>query len=587
MERIMAPETKNITPSTADSPCSAATDSAADTTNKPGVDFIRARIIEDNATGRYDGRVHTRFPPEPNGYLHLGHAKSICLNFGVAREFNGLCNLRFDDTNPTKEEQEYVDSIREDVRWLGGDWQDREFYASNYFEKLYAYAEQLITIGKAYVDDLSAEEIREHRGTLTEPGRESPWRNRSVEENLDLFRRMRAGEFADGERVLRAKIDMTSPNLVMRDPTLYRIRHAAHHRTGDAWCIYPMYDYTHCLSDSIEGITHSLCTLEFINNRELYDWVLETLGAYRPQQIEFARLNLTYTVLSKRKLIQLVKEGHVHGWDDPRMPTLCGLRRRGVPPEALREFCSRIGMARADSTVEYSMLEFCVREHLNANAARAMAVLDPIKVVIENYPEGQVEEFTMPYHPEDESYGSRTVPFSRELYIERDDFRMEPPKKYHRLAPGAEVRLRYAYFITCREAILDDAGNVIELRCVYDPESRGGQSRDGRKVKGTIHWVSAPHAIPAEVRLYDQLFAAENPNASPEGQTFLDYINPQSLTVVEGLLEPALATLPAGDKIQFERLGYFCKDKDSTDARPVFNRTTTLRDTWAKQEKKG
>ncbi|MBB5144396.1 glutamine--tRNA ligase/YqeY domain fusion protein [Desulfovibrio intestinalis] len=583
----MAPETKNITPSTADSPCSAATDSAADTTNKPGVDFIRARIIEDNATGRYDGRVHTRFPPEPNGYLHLGHAKSICLNFGVAREFNGLCNLRFDDTNPTKEEQEYVDSIREDVRWLGGDWQDREFYASNYFEKLYAYAEQLITIGKAYVDDLSAEEIREHRGTLTEPGRESPWRNRSVEENLDLFRRMRAGEFADGERVLRAKIDMTSPNLVMRDPTLYRIRHAAHHRTGDTWCIYPMYDYTHCLSDSIEGITHSLCTLEFINNRELYDWVLETLGAYRPQQIEFARLNLTYTVLSKRKLIQLVKEGHVHGWDDPRMPTLCGLRRRGVPPEALREFCSRIGMARADSTVEYSMLEFCVREHLNANAARAMAVLDPIKVVIENYPEGQVEEFTMPYHPEDESYGSRTVPFSRELYIERDDFRMEPPKKYHRLAPGAEVRLRYAYFITCREAILDDAGNVIELRCVYDPESRGGQSPDGRKVKGTIHWVSAPHAIPAEVRLYDQLFAAENPNASPEGQTFLDYINPQSLTVVEGLLEPALATLPVGDKIQFERLGYFCKDKDSTDARPVFNRTTTLRDTWAKQEKKG
>lgn len=583
----MAPETKNITPSTADSPCSAATDSAADTTNKPGVDFIRARIIEDNATGRYDGRVHTRFPPEPNGYLHLGHAKSICLNFGVAREFNGLCNLRFDDTNPTKEEQEYVDSIREDVRWLGGDWQDREFYASNYFDKLYAYAEQLITIGKAYVDDLSAEEIREHRGTLTEPGRESPWRNRSVEENLDLFRRMRAGEFADGERVLRAKIDMTSPNLVMRDPTLYRIRHAAHHRTGDAWCIYPMYDYTHCLSDSIEGITHSLCTLEFINNRELYDWVLETLGAYRPQQIEFARLNLTYTVLSKRKLIQLVKEGHVNGWDDPRMPTLCGLRRRGVPPEALREFCSRIGMARADSTVEYSMLEFCVREHLNANAARAMAVLDPIKVVIENYPEGQVEEFTMPYHPEDESYGSRTVPFSRELYIERDDFRMEPPKKYHRLAPGAEVRLRYAYFITCREAILDDAGNVIELRCVYDPESRGGQSPDGRKVKGTIHWVSAPHAIPAEVRLYDQLFAAENPNASPEGQTFLDYINPQSLTVVEGMLEPALATLPVGDKIQFERLGYFCKDKDSTDARPVFNRTTTLRDTWAKQEKKG
>ena len=586
MERIMAPETKNMTP-TADTHSTNTTDAAADTANKPGVDFIRARIIEDNATGRYNGRVHTRFPPEPNGYLHLGHAKSICLNFGVAKEFNGLCNLRFDDTNPTKEEQEYVDSIREDVRWLGGDWQDREFYASNYFEQLYAYAEQLITMGKAYVDDLSAEEIREHRGTLTEPGRESPWRNRSVEENLDLFRRMRAGEFADGERVLRAKINMASPNLVMRDPTLYRIRHAAHHRTGDTWCIYPMYDYTHCLSDSIEGITHSLCTLEFINNRELYDWVLETLGAYRPQQIEFARLNLTYTVLSKRKLIQLVKEGHVRGWDDPRMPTLCGLRRRGVPAEALREFCSRIGMARADSTVEYSMLEFCVREHLNAHAARVMAVLDPVKVVIENYPEGQVEEFDMPYHPEDESYGSRKVPFARELYIERDDFRMEPPKKYHRLAPGAEVRLRYAYFITCREAILDDAGNVIELRCVYDPESRGGQSPDGRKVKGTIHWVSARHAIPAEVRLYDQLFAAENPNAAPEGQTFLDHINPQSLAVVEGLLEPALAGLPVGEKVQFERLGYFCKDRDSTDARPVFNRTATLRDTWAKQEKKG
>ncbi len=586
MERIMAPETKNMTP-TADTHSTNTTDAAADTANKPGVDFIRARIIEDNATGRYNGRVHTRFPPEPNGYLHLGHAKSICLNFGVAKEFNGLCNLRFDDTNPTKEEQEYVDSIREDVRWLGGDWQDREFYASNYFEQLYAYAEQFITLGKAYVDDLSAEEIREHRGTLTEPGRESPWRNRSVEENLDLFRRMRAGEFADGERVLRAKINMASPNLVMRDPTLYRIRHAAHHRTGDTWCIYPMYDYTHCLSDSIEGITHSLCTLEFINNRELYDWVLETLGAYRPQQIEFARLNLTYTVLSKRKLIQLVKEGHVRGWDDPRMPTLCGLRRRGVPAEALREFCSRIGMARADSTVEYSMLEFCVREHLNAHAARVMAVLDPVKVVIENYPEGQVEEFDMPYHPEDESYGSRKVPFARELYIERDDFRMEPPKKYHRLAPGAEVRLRYAYFITCREAILDEAGNVIELRCVYDPESRGGQSPDGRKVKGTIHWVSARHAIPAEVRLYDQLFAAENPNAAPEGQTFLDHINPQSLAVVEGLLEPALASLPVGEKVQFERLGYFCKDKDSTDARPVFNRTATLRDTWAKQEKKG
>ena len=568
-------------------PAAVAEGTAAGDTAKVGLDFIRTRITEDNASGRFGNRVHTRFPPEPNGYLHLGHAKSICLNFGVAREFGGLCNLRFDDTNPTKEETEYVDSIREDVRWLGGVWDDREFYASDYFEKLYDYAEQLIKMGKAYVDDLSAEEIREYRGTLTEPGRESPWRNRGVDENLDLFRRMRAGEFGDGQKVLRAKIDMTSPNVVMRDPTLYRIRHAEHHRTGNKWCIYPMYDYTHCLSDSIEGITHSLCTLEFINNRELYDWVLETLGAYRPQQIEFARLNVTYTVLSKRKLIQLVKEGHVTGWDDPRMPTLSGMRRRGIPPEALREFCSRIGLARADSTVEYSMLEFCVREYLNEHTPRVMAVLDPVKVVIENYPVGQVEEFDMPYHPEDASYGSRKVPFSRELYIERDDFRLEPPKKFHRLAPGAEVRLRYAYFITCREAVLDEAGNVVELRCVYDPESKGGQSPDGRKVKGTIHWVSAAHAIPAEVRLYDQLFAVENPNAAPEGKTFLDNLNPESLTKVEALLEPALATFKAGDKMQFERLGYYCKDKDSTDAKPVFNRTTTLRDTWAKLEKKG
>ena len=574
----MAPE-NDTTPATV------AEGTAAGDTAKVGLDFIRTRITEDNASGRFGNRVHTRFPPEPNGYLHLGHAKSICLNFGVAREFGGLCNLRFDDTNPTKEETEYVDSIREDVRWLGGVWDDREFYASDYFEKLYDYAEQLIKMGKAYVDDLSAEEIREYRGTLTEPGRESPWRNRGVDENLDLFRRMRAGEFGDGQKVLRAKIDMTSPNVVMRDPTLYR--HAEHHRTGNKWCIYPMYDYTHCLSDSIEGITHSLCTLEFINNRELYDWVLETLGAYRPQQIEFARLNVTYTVLSKRKLIQLVKEGHVTGWDDPRMPTLSGMRRRGIPPEALREFCSRIGLARADSTVEYSMLEFCVREYLNEHTPRVMAVLDPVKVVIENYPVGQVEEFDMPYHPEDASYGSRKVPFSRELYIERDDFRLEPPKKFHRLAPGAEVRLRYAYFITCREAVLDEAGNVVELRCVYDPESKGGQSPDGRKVKGTIHWVSAAHAIPAEVRLYDQLFAVENPNAAPEGKTFLDNLNPESLTKVEALLEPALATFKAGDKMQFERLGYYCKDKDSTDAKPVFNRTTTLRDTWAKLEKKG
>lgn len=562
--------------------------SAASTpeTTRAGQDFIRTRIQGDNASQRFGGRVHTRFPPEPNGYLHLGHAKSICLNFGVAAEYGGLCNLRFDDTNPVKEDTEYVDAIREDVRWLGGDWQDRLYYASDYFEQLYQYAEQLVRMGKAYVDDLSADEIRALRGTLTEPGQESPWRNRSVEENLDLFRRMRAGEFPDGAKVLRAKIDMASPNLAMRDPTLYRIRHAAHHRTGTAWCIYPMYDYTHCLSDSLEGITHSLCTLEFVNNRELYDWVLDTLGLYHPQQIEFARLNLTHTILSKRKLIQLVQEGHVSGWDDPRMPTLSGLRRRGVPPEALREFCSRIGLARSDSTVDYSMLEFCIREQLNARAPRVMAVLDPVRVVIENYPEGQTEEFEMPYHPEDASYGSRKVPFARELYIERDDFRLDPPKKFHRLYPGAEVRLRYAYFITCREAILDANGQVRELRCVYDPESRGGQSPDGRKVRGTIHWVSAAHALPAEVRLYGQLFAVENPDAAPEGKTFLDNINPESLRTVQAWLEPALADTPVGHSVQFERLGYFCKDRDSTKEKPVFNRTATLRDTWAKLEKR-
>ena len=556
------------------------------TENERPVDFIRARIMDDNASETFNGRVHTRFPPEPNGYLHLGHAKSICLNFGVAREFGGLCNLRFDDTNPIKEDVEYVDSIREDVRWLGGDWGDREFYASNYFDRLYGYAEQLIIMGRAYVDDLSAEEIREYRGTLTRPGKESPWRNRSAEENLDLFRRMKAGEFPDGARVLRAKIDMASPNIIMRDPTLYRIRHARHHRTGDTWCIYPMYDFTHCLSDSMEGITHSLCTLEFDNNRELYDWILDTLGLYHPRQIEFARLGLTHTVLSKRKLIQLVKEDHVRGWDDPRMPTLSGLRRRGVPPEAIREFCARIGVARTDSTVEYAMLEFCIRERLNAVAPRVMAVLDPIRVVIENYPEDLTETFEMPYHPEDASYGSRTVPFSRTLYIERDDFRMDPPKKFHRLAPGAEVRLRYAYFITCREAVTDASGNVTELRCVYDPESKGGQSPDGRKVKGTIHWLSAAHAVPARVRLYEHLFAVENPNAMPEGQTFLDAINPASLREIDARIEPALAQAPVGQTVQFERLGYFCKDRDSTEALPVYNRTTTLRDSWAKQEKK-
>lgn len=553
---------------------------------KPGKDFIRARIDADNASGRFDRKVHTRFPPEPNGYLHLGHAKSICLNFGVAREYGGLCNLRFDDTNPTKEETEYVDAIREDVAWLGGDWEDRQYFASDYFQKLYDYAEQLIRMGKAYVDDLSADEIREYRGTLTEPGKESPWRNRSVEENLDLFRRMAAGEFAEGSHVLRAKIDMASPNLVMRDPTLYRIRHAHHHRTGDKWHIYPMYDYAHCLSDSIEGITHSLCTLEFVNNRELYDWVLNTLGVYHPQQIEFARLNLEYTILSKRKLIQLVQDGHVKGWDDPRMPTLSGLRRRGVPPETLREFAARIGIARADSTVEYAMLEYCIREKLNAKARRAMAVLDPIRVVIENYPEGQVEELEMPWHPEDKSQGMRKTPFCRELYIERDDFRLVPPPKYHRLSPGKEVRLRHAYLITCKEAISDANGNIVELRCVYDPLSKGGNAPDGRKVKGTIHWLSAPHAQKAEIRNYDKLFAVPDPANAPEGGTFIDNLNPQSLTVSEGLIEPALAELPIGQTVQFERLGYYCKDPDSSATAPVFNRTATLRDSWTKLEKK-
>lgn len=554
---------------------------------KESTDFIRAKIMADNASGRFNGKVHTRFPPEPNGYLHLGHAKSICLNFGVAKEFNGLCNLRFDDTNPTKEDTEYVESIREDVRWLGGDWGDREFYASNYFDKLYEYAEQLIKMGKAYVDDLTADEIREYRGTLTQPGRESPYRNRSVEENLDLFRRMRAGEFADGTHVLRAKIDMASPNLVMRDPTLYRIRHATHHRTGDKWCIYPMYDFTHPLSDSIEGITHSLCTLEFVNNRELYNWVLETLNVYHPEQTEFARLNLTYTVLSKRKLIQLVKEGYVKGWDDPRMPTLSALRRRGVPPEAIHDFCRRIGMAKSEAVVEYGLLEFCIREYLNAHAPRWMAVLNPVRLVIDNYPEAQEDVFEMPLYPDDDSFGSRKVPFTRELYIDRDDFRLDPPKKYYRLAPGQEVRLRYACFVTCTDVVKDAEGNVQEIHCTYDPASRGGNSPDGRKVKGTIHWVSAKYALPAEVRLYEQLFSVADPNNVPEGKTFLDYINPDSLRTVSARLEPAMAQIRTGETVQFERVGYFCKDRDSTDELPVFNRTVTLRDTWAKIEKKG
>lgn len=554
--------------------------------NSVGLDFLHVRINQDNASGRFGRKVHTRFPPEPNGYLHIGHAKSICINFGLAQEYGGLCNLRFDDTNPVKEDTEYVDSIREDVHWLGGEWDDREYYASNYFDQLYAFAEQLIRDGKAYVDSQSAEEIRASRGTLTQPGTESPYRNRSIEENLDLFHRMRGGEFADGEHVLRAKIDMASPNVVMRDPTLYRIRHAEHHRTGDKWCVYPMYDFTHCLSDSLEGITHSICTLEFVNNRELYDWVLDALNVYHPQQIEFARLGLTYTVLSKRKLIQLVKGGFVRGWDDPRMPTICGMRRRGYTPEAIRDFCSRIGVARAENLVEYSLLEFCVREHLNAIAPRTMAVLDPIKVVIENYPEGQVEWFDMPFSQDGSVEGSRKVPFSRELYIERDDFREDPPKKFHRLFPGSEVRLRYAYYVTCKDVIKDADGNIVELRCTYDPESTGGATPDGRKIKGTIHWVSVPHAVSAEVRLYEHLFTSPTPGNTPEGVEFTDLLNPDSMRVVTAQVEPALAEFPAGSRVQFERLGYFCVDPDSKPGAPVFNRTVTLKDSWAKIEGK-
>lgn len=554
--------------------------------NSVGLDFLHVRINQDNASGRFGRKVHTRFPPEPNGYLHIGHAKSICINFGLAQEYGGLCNLRFDDTNPVKEDTEYVDSIREDVHWLGGEWDDREYYASNYFDQLYAFAEQLIRDGKAYVDSQSAEEIRASRGTLTQPGTESPYRNRSIEENLDLFHRMRGGEFADGEHVLRAKIDMASPNVVMRDPTLYRIRHAEHHRTGDKWCVYPMYDFTHCLSDSLEGITHSICTLEFVNNRELYDWVLDALNVYHPQQIEFARLGLTYTVLSKRKLIQLVKGGFVRGWDDPRMPTICGMRRRGYTPEAIRDFCSRIGVARAENLVEYSLLEFCVREHLNAIAPRTMAVLDPIKVVIENYPEGQVEWFDMPFSQDGSVEGSRKVPFSRELYIERDDFREDPPKKFHRLFPGSEVRLRYAYYVTCKDVIKDADGNIVELRCTYDPESKGGATPDGRKIKGTIHWVSVPHAVSAEVRLYEHLFTSPTPGNTPEGVEFTDLLNPDSMRVVTAQVEPALAEFPAGSRVQFERLGYFCVDPDSKPGAPIFNRTVTLKDSWAKIEGK-
>ncbi|MHB0857289.1 MAG: glutamine--tRNA ligase/YqeY domain fusion protein [Anaerolineae bacterium] len=550
-------------------------------------DFVRAIIKEDLRTGKFGGRVHTRFPPEPNAYLHIGHAKAIYLSYGVAQEFGGLFNLRFDDTNPSKEETEYVDAIKEDMRWLGVDWDDREYYASDYFEQLYGYAEKLILLDKAYVDDLSAEEIRAHRGTLTEPGRESPYRSRSVDENLDLFRRMRAGEFETGARVLRAKIDMASPNVVMRDPVIYRILKVPHHRTGDTWCIYPLYDFTHCLSDSIEGITHSLCTLEFENNRPLYDWVLDTLGLYHPQQIEFARLNLPYTVMSKRKLVALVKQGYVNGFDDPRMPTLRGLRRRGYTPEAIRDFVERVGVAKSNSVVDVALLEHSIRQDLNQRAPRVMGVLRPLKVVIDNYPEDQVEELEAVNNPEDPEAGTRKVPFSRVLYIEQEDFREDPPKKFFRLAPGREVRLRYAYFITCVGVDKDPAtGEVVALHCTYDPATRGGDAPDGRKVKATLHWVSATHALEATVRLYDRLFSVPNPNDAPEGQDFTHFLNPDSLETLTGCrVEPALSQAVPGDRFQFERQGYFNLDPDSTEVALVFNRTVSLRDTWAKIER--
>ena len=544
-------------------------------------DFIREIVAEDLRTGKHAGRVHTRFPPEPNGYLHIGHAKSICLNFGVAAEFGGLCNLRYDDTNPTKEDVEYVEAIEEDVRWLGFDWSDRKFYASDYFEALYSYAEQLIREGHAYVDSLTADEIRDYRGTLTEPGRNSPYRERRPEENLDLFRRMRAGEFPDGTHVLRARIDMASPNINMRDPTLYRIRHAAHHRTGDAWCIYPTYDYAHPISDAIEGITHSLCTLEFEDHRPLYDWVIEnTRPAARPQQIEFARLNLNYTIMSKRKLLALVERKLVTGWDDPRMPTIAGLRRRGYTPEAIRDFCSRIGVAKKENVVDVALLEHTVREDLNRRAPRALAVLRPLRVVVENYSENRQEFIEAVNNPEELAAGTRRLPFSRELYIEHDDFMENPPKKFFRLAPGSEVRLRHAYILKCERAIKDASGVVTELRCTYDPESLSGTTAN-RRVKGTIHWVSAPHARTAEVRLYDRLFRSADPSEGDRDP--LSDLNPDSLNkLVDCKVEPALAEATPGARFQFERLGYFSVDPDSRDGRPVFNRTVTLKDTWAK-----
>jgi glutaminyl-tRNA synthetase len=566
----------------------AAASASTETTAAPAAptNFIREIIREDLKTNKYQGRVWTRFPPEPNGYLHIGHAKAICLDFGLADEFGGGTNLRFDDTNPEKEETEYVESIQADVRWLGFNWENLR-YASDYFQQLYDWAVQMIKAGKAYVCDLSAEEVRKYRGTLTEPGRESPYRNRSVEENLDLFERMKAGEFPDGARTLRAKIDMASPNLNMRDPIMYRIVHAEHHRTGDKWCIYPTYDYAHGQSDSIENITHSMCTLEFEDHRPLYNWYIQALGIFPSQQMEFDRLNLTYTLLSKRKLLQLVQEKRVNGWDDPRMPTLSGIRRRGYTPEAIRNFCASIGVTKTNGTIELAMLEHFVREDLNRHALRVMAVLKPLRVVIDNYPEGQVEEMDAVNNPEDPSAGTRKVPFSRVLYIEQDDFREDPPKGYFRLSPGKEVRLRYGYFVTATGVVKNERGEVVEVHCTYDPATRGGDSPDGRKVKSTIHWVSAAHALEAEVRLYDNLFSNPDPGDVPEGQDFTANLNPASLEVVrDARLEPSLQKAAAGNRFQFERLGYFCVDPDSSPARQVFNRTVALKDTWAKVEKK-
>ena len=564
-----------------------ANDTDAPENDVSGLDFVRQIVADDCAAGTRGGRVHTRFPPEPNGYLHIGHAKAMCLSFGIAIEYSGLCNLRMDDTNPETEDMEFVHAIEQDVRWLGFDWADRIYYASDYYERLFECAVDLIQKGLAYVDDLQGEQVSEYRGRWNEPGRNSPYRDRAIAENLDLFSRMRAGEFEDGSRTLRAKIDMAAPNMNMRDPTIYRIRRQPHYRRGNDWIIYPTYDFTHPLSDGIEGITHSLCTLEFEDHRPLYDWYLKALAWQNPpRQIEFARLNLTYTVLSKRKLLELVTGGHVAGWDDPRMPTLSGMRRRGYPPAAIREFCNRIGIAKSNSVVEVAQLEDAVRQDLNLHSARVMAVTDPLKVVIENYPAGKSEELEAINNPEDESAGTRTVPFSRELYIERNDFQEDPPKKFFRLAPGREVRLRYAYFLTCQEVVKDADGNILELRCTYDPETRGGYAPDGRKVRGTIHWLSAAHAVQAEVRLYDHLFTAEHPEATTDGNDYKDVLNPHSLERRSGCwVESHLTTASVGSRYQFERLGYFCVDPDSSPNLPVFNKTIGLRDTWAKMQK--